>query len=115
MNGEEKRREQASGQSAVSDGQPRRPEWADGNGLSSYVQAERPPAPKRLVRRKERSGKEYVQGGLAGDRTILAQAITLVESTAARHMDLAQQVLNELLPHGGRSRRSGITGVPGAG
>lgn len=115
MNGEEKRREQESGQSAASDGQPRRPEWADDNGLSSYVQAERPPAPKRVVRRKERSVEEYVQGVLAGDRTILAQAITLVESNASRHMDLAQQVLNELLPHVGRSIRIGVTGVPGAG
>ncbi|KAF0994586.1 methylmalonyl Co-A mutase-associated GTPase MeaB [Geobacillus sp. TFV-3] len=115
MNGEEKRREQESGQSAASDGQPRRPEWADGESASSYVQAPRPPAPKRVVRRKERSVEEYVQGVLGGDRTILAQAITLVESNAARHIDLAQQVLNELLPHVGRSIRIGITGVPGAG
>jgi len=114
MNGEEKQQERAGGEGAV-EGQGRRPEWADGESASSYVQAERPPAPKRIVRRKERTVEEYVQGVLAGDRTMLAQAITLVESNAARHMDLAQQVLNELLPHVGRSIRIGITGVPGAG
>ncbi|BBW95683.1 methylmalonyl Co-A mutase-associated GTPase MeaB [Geobacillus sp. FSL W8-0032] len=115
MNGEEKRREQTSAQSAASDGSPRRPEWADGESASSYVHAERPPAPKRIVKRKERSVDEYVQGVLAGDRTMLAQAITLVESNAARHIDLAQHVLHALLPHVGRSIRIGITGVPGAG
>ncbi|MAU01050.1 MAG: methylmalonyl Co-A mutase-associated GTPase MeaB [Anaerolineaceae bacterium] len=57
----------------------------------------------------------YVQGVLAGDRMILARAITLVESNAPRHFEQAQKVLAQLLPHTGQSIRVGITGVPGAG
>lgn len=55
------------------------------------------------------------QGVLAGQRRALAQAITLIESTRADHRDAAEQLLEALLPHTGRSVRVGITGVPGAG
>lgn len=58
---------------------------------------------------------EYVEGVLRGDRTMLGRAITLVESTHAEHQQLAQQMLQELLPHAGDAHRVGITGVPGAG
>ena len=58
---------------------------------------------------------EYVQGVLAGDRTVLARTITLVESRAAAHQERAQAVLRELLPQAGRARRLGISGVPGVG
>jgi LAO/AO transport system kinase len=61
------------------------------------------------------STEAYVQGVLAGDRVLLARAITLVESNAQRHFDQAQEVLAHLLPHTGHSIRVGITGVPGAG
>jgi LAO/AO transport system kinase len=57
----------------------------------------------------------YVQGVLAGDRVLLARAITLVESNAPHHFAQAQEVLQQLLPHTGQSIRLGITGVPGAG
>ena len=59
--------------------------------------------------------KDYVQGVLANDRAMLGRAITLVESEAERHMAQAQAMLQELLPHSGRSIRIGITGVPGVG
>lgn len=58
---------------------------------------------------------EYVSGVLSGDRTLLARAITLIESNAPAHQDLAQQVLTALLPQRCESLRVGITGVPGAG
>ena len=58
---------------------------------------------------------EHVVGVLAGDRTILARTITLVESNAPAHFEKAQAVLQQLLPHTGKSIRVGITGVPGAG
>jgi LAO/AO transport system kinase len=58
---------------------------------------------------------ECVAGILAGDRTQLARAITLVESTRADHAELAQDLLARLLPHTGDSHRIGMTGVPGAG
>ncbi len=66
-------------------------------------------------RRRRLSVDEYVQGVLAKDRNILAQTITLVESNAPAHMETAQEVLRQLLPHTGRSVRVGVTGVPGVG
>lgn len=58
---------------------------------------------------------DYKAGILAGDRAVLARAITLVESTKAEHKALAQELLTELLPHAGDAQRVGITGVPGVG
>jgi LAO/AO transport system kinase len=65
--------------------------------------------------RKGLSVDEHVAGVLAGDRTVVARTITLVESNAPAHFDKAQEVLRRLLPHTGKSIRVGITGVPGAG
>ncbi|MCV2488534.1 methylmalonyl Co-A mutase-associated GTPase MeaB [Geodermatophilus sp. YIM 151500] len=56
-----------------------------------------------------------VAGVLAGDRRQVARAITLVESRRADHRQRAQQLLVELLPHAGKARRVGISGVPGVG
>lgn len=61
------------------------------------------------------SVSEFAQGLLAGQRGTLARAITLVESTLPQHQALAQQVLQAVLPHTGKSIRLGITGVPGVG
>ncbi len=58
---------------------------------------------------------ELVSGVLAGNRAILARAITLVESSARTHQAQAQELLRNLLSHSGKSRRIGITGVPGVG
>ena len=55
------------------------------------------------------------QGVLAGDRAILARAITLVESGRPSDQGLQRQLLQRLLPHAGRVHRIGITGVPGVG
>lgn len=57
----------------------------------------------------------YVTGVLDGKRAHIARAITLVESTRAEHRVLAQRLLTRLLPHSGRARRIGISGVPGVG
>jgi LAO/AO transport system kinase len=57
----------------------------------------------------------YERGVLAGDRTALGRAITLVESRLAEHQELAQELLGRLLPRAGSSIRVGITGVPGVG
>ena len=57
----------------------------------------------------------YERGVLAGDRTTLGRAITLVESRLPAHQELAQELLTRLLPKAGRSIRVGITGVPGVG
>jgi LAO/AO transport system kinase len=66
-------------------------------------------------RRSSISPRDYVSGVLAGDRGVLARAITLVESTSPLHEAQAQDVLQQLLPHTGRAQRIGITGVPGVG
>ncbi|GAB3042919.1 methylmalonyl Co-A mutase-associated GTPase MeaB [Spirosoma pulveris] len=58
---------------------------------------------------------QYATGILAGDRLVLSQAITLIESRRADDQVLAQQVLERLLPNTGKSTRIGITGVPGVG
>lgn len=58
---------------------------------------------------------EFVAGIEEGNRTVLAQAITLIESTNQDHYLLGQDVLEHCLPKSGNSIRIGITGVPGVG
>lgn len=50
-----------------------------------------------------------------GNRTILSQAITLIESSNSEYRKLGQEVLEEVMPLTGNSVRIGITGVPGVG
>jgi len=66
-------------------------------------------------KRKNLTLTEYVQGIRENDRPILARAITLIESNARHHLELAQSVLKEILGETGKAIRVGITGVPGAG
>jgi LAO/AO transport system kinase len=66
-------------------------------------------------RRAKLSVDDYAKGVLAGDRTILGRAITLIESNAPAHQQHAQELLARLLPYTGKSKRIGITGIPGAG
>ncbi|MEO0509332.1 MAG: methylmalonyl Co-A mutase-associated GTPase MeaB [Verrucomicrobiota bacterium] len=58
---------------------------------------------------------QLVEGVLAGDRAVLAKAITLVESRATRHVPLARELIRRILPHSGGALRIGLTGTPGAG
>jgi LAO/AO transport system kinase len=67
------------------------------------------------VRRRQLSLEDYVAGVRAGDLGVLARAITLVESNAPAHQQLAQTLLMRLLPFTGQAMRVGITGIPGAG
>ena len=66
-------------------------------------------------RRKEVSVDELFNGILSGNRTALAQGITLVESSLPLHQNKAQELIQKCLPHSGNSLRIGITGSPGAG
>ena len=66
-------------------------------------------------RKRLMTAGEYVEGILKGDVTVLSRAVTLVESQAAEHQQLAQEVIEKCLPYAGKSKRIGITGVPGAG
>jgi LAO/AO transport system kinase len=65
--------------------------------------------------RRGLSIEEFVTGVRAGDRTVLARAITLIESARPEHQAQAQALLVELLPYTGKTQRIGITGVPGVG
>ena len=66
-------------------------------------------------KRKKYSVDEFVKGVLSGNRTILSQAITMVESALPEHYDTAQKIIEKCLPFSSRSVRIGITGAPGAG
>lgn len=70
---------------------------------------------KRPKRKPLPTASELVEGILKGDVTVLSRAVTLVESLSADHQAIAQEVIEKCLPLSGRSRRIGITGVPGAG
>ena len=79
-----------------------------------------PEPPPELIarlskRRRSLSRQQIIDGILRGDRAVLAQAITLIESSRAADRELAEQILEDCLPHSGNSIRVGITGVPGAG
>jgi LAO/AO transport system kinase len=75
-----------------------------------------PTIPKAAVfKRRSLTLDDYVKGISAGDRMILSRAITLVESNAPAHFEMAQLVMREVLHKTGNSVRVGITGVPGAG
>jgi len=52
---------------------------------------------------------------LSGDRRSLAKAITLIESSRQEDNKEAQKLLEQILPHSGKSIRLGISGVPGVG
>ena len=59
--------------------------------------------------------QEIIQGILEGNRTVLSRAITLIESTLSEHQAMAREIVEACLPHSGKSKRIGITGVPGVG
>lgn len=61
------------------------------------------------------SKQEYINGILEGNTVVLSRAITLLESSLENHNTLAREILDEVLPYTGNSKRIGITGVPGAG
>ena len=69
----------------------------------------------KTFRKKSPSTADLVQGILNGDIATLARAITLVESTNIAHFQKADDIINQCLPHSGKSIRIGITGVPGVG
>jgi LAO/AO transport system kinase len=68
-----------------------------------------PRVPRRLT------VERYAEGVLRGDRTLLARAITVIESNLPSDGELSARLLDALLPHTGKSLRVGITGVPGVG
>jgi len=64
---------------------------------------------------KSLSAQGLSDGVRAGDITLLARAITLVESTALQNAEESAELMRLLLPHRDNSVRIGVTGVPGVG
>lgn len=106
----------------------KRPEWSDPTQPEKFSSVVRKGVEvkasdtevKKTVRFKKKtvsgpSLEELYQGVLQGDRTMLARAITLIESNAEHHFKMSQELLHKLLPYTGKALRIGITGVPGAG
>ncbi|MBY0145583.1 methylmalonyl Co-A mutase-associated GTPase MeaB [Neobacillus niacini] len=106
----------------------RKPEWSDPNEPEKFStlikkgeeqEGQSIVIEKNIVYRKRESKdpsvEELVDGVLSGNRGQLARAITLVESNAEQHFHKAQELLQKLQSHSGKSIRIGITGVPGAG
>lgn len=58
---------------------------------------------------------ELAQRVIDGDMVALSQAITIIESTAHKHQELAKDILHRCLSANKPSIRIGITGVPGVG
>jgi LAO/AO transport system kinase len=71
----------------------------------------------RFIRKNKKkiSIQEFIDGILAGNRTLLSQAITMIESSLHEHQEIAQEIIEKCLPFSGNSIRIGITGVPGVG
>src|SRR5262252_8432760 len=59
--------------------------------------------------------EQYIGGILNGDRAVIGRAISVIESHLPSDELLAEQILEGVLPYTGKSRRIGITGVPGSG
>jgi len=68
-----------------------------------------------MNKKRRLSAKEYINGIQEGNRVILSQAITLIESAKKQDVGLAEEILSALLPQTGKSIRIGVTGVPGVG
>lgn len=102
-----------------------RPEWVPDNcgnefttyvmpGVSSKTATQTSPNLK-LVKKKQLTVDDYVDGILNRNISVLSKAITLIESNSSAYIEVAQKVLYKILPHTGKSIRIGISGPPGAG
>ena len=80
-----------------------------------YGDAAPPARAASAVRRPKLDPQVLAEKIRAGERTAIARAITLVESSKPAHHDLAADLLRILRPDTGKAIRVGITGVPGAG
>ena len=58
---------------------------------------------------------DLIDGVVAGDRTAIGRALTLVESQRAEDRAVAVELLASLMHRSGSAHRVGVTGVPGVG
>jgi len=101
-----------------------KPEWAPEDENPAYASYVLPPKYNQsgrtiISRNSSKFGNltidEYIEGITSDNRTILSKAITLVESNAPAHQDIAQEIITQILPLTGKSLRIGISGSPGVG
>ena len=99
-----------------------KPEWSSGkksegfaSSVISGINKSSQKKESKKIRTKELTVDDYVRGILSDNRTILARAITLIESNAPKHSGMGQEVLGKILKKTGKSIRIGITGAPGVG
>ncbi|MDF1694360.1 MAG: methylmalonyl Co-A mutase-associated GTPase MeaB [Saprospiraceae bacterium] len=69
----------------------------------------------KLKSRALKTLEQYLDGLQKGDRFILGEVLTLIESTNKRHRSLGEQILNAIDSSKLNTIRVGITGSPGAG
>lgn len=67
------------------------------------------------MRADQLSIQQYRDGIVAGSTVVLGRAITLVESQLESDQQLAEELLQSLLPLTGNSIRLAVSGVPGVG
>lgn len=98
-----------------------KPEWAPDNSVEEFASEVKKGVKsfKKAANHKTNSAKldipDFKRGILEGNLPILARAITLIESNSRVHIEKAQKLISEILPHTGNSVRVGISGPPGAG
>ena len=56
--------------------------------------------------KKRYSTEAYADGIISGNRTILSQAITLIESSLPEHYEEAQKIIEKRLPYGSKIGRA---------
>lgn len=61
------------------------------------------------------TAKDYINSIKRGKIALLSKAISIIESTAEKHQQLALDILEGCLPLSGNSIRIGVTGIPGVG
>jgi len=106
-----------------SDGKGKIPEWVTEENEDTFATIVKrgvlDPGEGAFKNRPEKKGEpsveEFIEGIKENNKTLLAKAITLVESNSAAHYSKGREVLKKLAPDTGRSLRIGITGPPGAG
>lgn len=65
--------------------------------------------------RKTSTADELFSELRKGNKTALSKAITLIESNDSSQLKIGKEIVKMAFPHSGKSKRIGITGVPGAG
>jgi LAO/AO transport system kinase len=69
----------------------------------------------KIIPKKQPTVNELIEGILAGNQTLLARAITIIESTNKENRKKATEIVNACFDRPSQGIRIGITGVPGVG